>query len=104
MTILYSSSTASGTHSGSSAANAGNISDDGYYNPPIKHSNAGIEEARQLADRAKSQVDTQEEKIRWMRLSGLSTDAAEGTWRTMCKIHDQTIARLKRMTETAEGD
>lgn len=104
MAILYSSSTGSSTRSGSSAANAGIMNDGSYCDQPMKHINPGIEEARRLADRAKSQVDTQEEKIRWMRLSGLSTDAAEGAWRTMCKIHDQTMVRLKRMTEAPEGD
>jgi hypothetical protein len=39
-----------------------------------------------------------------MKLSGLSTDTAEEALRTMLKSRDQTIARLKHMTETAKGD
>ncbi len=78
MAILHSSSTGSGTRNGSPAANAGNR----------------IEEARQLAYQAGSNVDTQEEKIRWMRLSGVSTGTAEKTLRTMLKIRDRTIARF----------
>jgi predicted Zn-dependent peptidase len=90
MAILYSSSTGSGTHNGShngsSAANAG----------------TRIEEARRLAYQAGSNVDTQEEKIRWLRLSGSSTDTAEKTLRTMLKIRDQTIARF--MSEAAKDN
>ena len=84
MAILYSSSTGSGTHNGSSAASAG----------------TRIEEARRLAYQAGSNVDTLEDKIRWMRLSGVSTDTAEKTLRTMLKIRDQTIARF--MSEAAK--
>lgn len=84
MAILHSSSTGSGSHNGSSAANA----------------DARIEEARRRAYHAGSNVDTQEEKIRWMRLSGVSTDTAEKTLRTMLKIRDQTIARF--MSEAAK--
>ncbi len=84
MAILYSSSTGSGTHNGSPAANAG----------------TRIEEARRRAYQAGSTVDTQEEKIRWMRLSGVSTDTAEKTLRTMLEIRDQTIARF--MSEAAK--
>jgi hypothetical protein len=84
MAILYSSSTGSGTHNGSPAANV----------------DARIEQARRLAHQAGSNVDSQEEKIRWMRLSGVSTDAAEKTLRTMLKIRDQTIARF--MSEAAK--
>ena len=84
MAILYSSSTGSGTHNGSPAANAG----------------TGIEEARRRAYQAGSNVDTLEDKIRWMRLSGVSTDTAERTLRTMLKIRDQTIARF--MSEAAK--
>ena len=59
-----------------------------------------IEEARRLVHQADSNVDTQEDKIRWMRLSGVSTDTAEKTLRTMLKIRDRTLARF--MSETAE--
>jgi predicted Zn-dependent peptidase len=86
MAILYSSSTGSVTQNGSSAANAG----------------TRIEEARRLAYQAGSNVDTQEEKIRWLRLSGSSTDTAEKTLRTMLKIRDQTIARF--MSEAAKDN
>jgi hypothetical protein len=86
MAILYSSSARSGTHNGSPAANVG----------------ARIEEARRLAYQADSNVDTQEEKIRWMRLSGVSTGTAEKTLRTMLKIRDRTIARF--MSEPAEDN
>jgi hypothetical protein len=78
MAILHSSSTGSGTHNGSSAANAG----------------TRIEELRRRAHQAGSNVDTLEDKIRWMRLSGVSTDTAEKTLRTMLKIRDRTIARF----------
>jgi hypothetical protein len=78
MAILYSSSNGSGTHNDSPAANV----------------NARIEEARRRAYQASSNVDTQEQKIRWMRLSGVSTDTAEKTLRTMLKIRDQTVARF----------
>lgn len=81
MAILHSSSNGSGTHNGSAA-------------------NARIEEARRRADRASSTVDTLEDKIRWMRLSGVSTDTAEKTLRTMVKIRDQTVARF--MSEAAK--
>lgn len=77
MAILHSSSTGSATHNGSSA-NAG----------------ARIEELRRRAYQADSNVDTLEDKIRWMRLSGVSTDTAEKTLRTMLKIRDQTVARF----------
>jgi len=77
MAILNSSSTGSGTHTGSPTANK-------------------VEEARRLAYQAGSNVDTQEEKIRWLRLSGVSTGTAEKTLRTMLKIRDQTIARFMR--------
>jgi hypothetical protein len=82
MAILYSSSTGSGTHNGSPAANT------------------RIEELRRRAHQAGSNVDTLEDKIRWMRLSGVSTDTAEKTLRTMLKIRDQTIARF--MSEAAK--
>lgn len=84
MAILYSSSTGSGTHNGSPAANAG----------------SRIEEARRRAYQAGSDVDTLEDKIRWMRLSGVSTDTVERTLRTMLKIRDQTMARF--MSEAAK--
>jgi predicted Zn-dependent peptidase len=86
MAILYSSSTGSDTHNGSPAANAG----------------TRIEKARRLAYQAGSNVDTLEDKIRWMRLSGVSTDTAERTLRTMLKIRDQTIARF--MSEAAKDN
>ena len=82
MAILHPSSTSSGTHSGS-PANAG----------------TRVEEARRLAYQAGSKVDILEEKIRWMRLSGVSTDTVEKTLRTMVKVRDQTIARF--MSEAA---
>ena len=84
MAILYSSSTGSGTHNGSPAANA----------------DTRIEEARRRAYQAGSNVDTLEDKIRWMRLSGVPTDTAEKTLRTMLKIRDQTVARF--MSEAAK--
>lgn len=84
MAILHSSSTGPGTHNGSPAANAG----------------TRIEEARRRAYQAGSNVDTLEDKIRWMRLSGVPTDTAERTLRTMLKIRDQTIARF--MSEAAK--
>ena len=84
MAILYSSSTGSGTHNGSPATNAG----------------TRIEEARRRAYQAGSNVDTLEDKIRWMRLSGVSTETAERTLRAMLKIRDQTIARF--MSEAAK--
>jgi hypothetical protein len=84
MATLYSSSTGSGTHNGSPAANAG----------------TRIEELRRRAYQAGSTVDTLEDKIRWMRLSGVSTDTAEKTLRTMLKIRDQTVARF--MSEAAK--
>jgi len=84
MAIPYSSSTGSGTHNSSPAVNAG----------------TRIEEARRRAYQAGSNVDTQEEKIRWMRLSGVSTDTAEKTLRAMLKVRDQTIARF--MSEAAK--
>ena len=83
MAILHPSSTGSSTHNGSSV-NAG----------------ARIEELRRRAYQADSNVDTLEDKIRWMRLSGVSTDTAEKTLRTMLKIRDQTIARF--MSEAAK--
>ena len=83
MAIQHSSSTGSGMHNGSSA-----------------NEGARIEEARRRAYQAGSTVDTKEEKIRWMRLSGVSTDTAEKTLRTMLKIRDQTIARF--MSEAAK--
>ena len=100
MAILRSSPTGA---SSSSAANGGTIGDDKYYNQPTKQTYAAMEEARQLAYQAGSKVDTQEEKIRWLRLSGVSTDTAEKTLRTMLKIRDQTIARLS-MFEAAKYD
>ena len=84
MATLYSSSADSGAHNGSPAANAG----------------TRTEEARRRAHQAGSIVDSQEEKIRWMRLSGVSTDTAEKTLRTMLKIRDQTLARF--MNEAAK--
>src|SRR4030095_9199704 len=95
MAIMHFSPTGASTHCSSSAANGGTIGDDTYYNQPTKQAKAGIEEARRLAYQAGSKVDTLEEKIRWMRLSGVSTDTAEKTLRTMLKIRDQTIARLR---------
>ena len=86
MAYLYSSSTGSDAQSGTSSANAG----------------TRIEEARRLAYQAGSRVDTQEEKIRWLRLSGASTETAEKALRTMLKIRDQTLARF--MSEAAKGD
>lgn len=82
MAILRPSSTGSGAHNGS-PANAG----------------TRVEEARRLAYQAGSNVDILEEKIRWMRLSGVSTDTVEKTLRTMVKVRDQTIARF--MSEAA---
>jgi hypothetical protein len=84
MAIPYSSSNGSGTHDDSPAANVG----------------TRIEHARRLANQAGSDVDSQEEKIRWLRLSGVSTDTAERTLRTMLKNRDQTIARF--MSEAAK--
>ena len=84
MAIDYSSSTGSATHNGSPAANASDRT----------------EEARQRAHQADSNVDSQEEKIRWMRLSGVSTGTAEKTLRTMLKIRDRTVARF--MSEAAK--
>ena len=84
MAILYSSSTGTGTHNGSTSANA----------------STRIEEARRRAHQAGSNVDTLEDKIRWMRLSGVPTDTAERTLRTMLKIRDQTFARF--MSEAAK--
>jgi hypothetical protein len=84
MAILDSSSTGSGTHNGSPAANAG----------------TRVDEARRRVHQAGSIVDSQEEKIRWMRLSGVSTGTAEKTLRTMLKIRDQTLARF--MSEAAK--
>lgn len=86
MAIQYSSSAHSDARNGSPAANAG----------------TRIEEARRHAHQADSNVDTQEEKIRWMRLSGVSTDTAEKTLRTMLRIRDRTIARF--MSEAAEDN
>jgi hypothetical protein len=67
----------------------------------MSYTPAQIEEARQLAEQAQSQVDSQEAMILRMRVSGLSTEIAAGALRTMCIIRDQMVVRIKSMSADA---